>query len=235
MRYPWRHIMLFTQELFMLKTDLQQIIRTFFIVLTSKLLSFYKLSFVVGSQAIFFSASNFCMPLVGSFGGITLTSIIWMLMLSMRLATASLSVATLALYIPGYCAALYLATQSRVLKFAIPFSCMILFVTHTVGMQAALYAVYWIIPCIIGMMGTRSFFMQALGATFTAHAVGSVIWLYAMPTAPALWLGLIPVVAIERFTFAAGMVVLQYALQKLFTAISIVWSTKVSPYVFIVR
>jgi hypothetical protein len=50
-----------------------------------------------------------------------------------------------------------------------------------------------------------SLYARSLGATFTAHAVGSVLFLYTIPTVPALWLGLIPIVAIERGLFACGI------------------------------
>ena len=47
-----------------------------------------------------------------------------------------------------------------------------------------------------------------LGSTFTAHAVGSVIWLYAgLVPNPETWLALIPVVVLERILFASGMFV----------------------------
>ncbi len=219
----------------MFNIDIKRIIHTSFVAAAAKLLSFYKLSFVVGSQAIFFSASNLSMPLVGAFGGAALTTVIWALILGLRFAAGSFSLATLAFYIPGYCAALYLATQSRMLKCGIPLLCMVLFVINPVGMQAAIYSAYWLIPLMIGATAQRSFFMQAVGATFTAHAVGSVIWLYTMPTTPALWFGLIPIVAVERLTFAAGMVVLHTVLQKLIAAASSVCAKKDSIHAFLNR
>ena len=68
---------------------------------------------------------------------------------------------------------------------------------------------------MIALFKSRSFYAQALGATFTAHAVGSVIWLYTMPMAQEAWLALIPQVAIERLTFAAGIVVAYHAMNIL--------------------
>jgi hypothetical protein len=178
-------------------------------LLVGKLLSIFKLSFVVGSQAIFFSASNLSMPLVGFFGGVGSATFLWAFLLACRYAAGVFSLSTLAFYAPGYFAALYLATQSRLVRCGIPLLAMSLFLIHPVGFQAAFYSAYWLIPLFIGMTATRSFFAQALGATFTAHAAGSVIWLYSVPMAPEAWLGLIPLVALERFTFAAGMVAMR--------------------------
>lgn len=80
------------------------------------------------------------------------------------------------------------------------------FIAHPVGSQAFLYSFYWLIPVAIYLMGRNSLFAQALGSTFTAHAVGSVIWLYANPMTPEIWLALIPVVLVERLVFASGIV-----------------------------
>lgn len=194
--------------------------------LVGKLLSICKLSFVVGSQAILFSASNLSMPLIGFFGGVTGATFIWALLLLCRYAVSSFSLSTLAFYIPGYCAALYLATPSRLVRCGMPILAMALFLLHPVGLQAAFYSSYWLIPLGIGLLPPRSFFAQALGATFTAHAVGSVIWLYTVPMAPEVWLGLIPLVALERLTFAAGMVVMRAAIVYLTTC---GWRTALIP------
>jgi hypothetical protein len=190
-------------------TERDNYIKTVCSFLAGKLLSICKLSFVVGSQAILFSASNLSMPLIGFFGGATGATFIWALLLMCRYAAGAFSLSTLAFYLPGYCAALYLATPSRFVRCGMPLLAMALFLLHPVGFQAALYSSYWLIPLSIGILAPQSFFAHALGATFTAHAVGSVIWLYTVPMTPEAWLGLIPLVALERFTFAAGMVVMR--------------------------
>ena len=46
---------------------------------------------------------------------------------------------------------------------------------------------------------------RALGATFSAHAVGGALWIYAFSLPAAVWQGLIPIVAIERSIFALGI------------------------------
>lgn len=190
-------------------------LKTVLVLICSKLLSLLKLSSVVGSHGILFSASNLCLPLVGLFGRTSGATVTWALLLGLRLMAGAFSVATLAFYLPGYAAALYLATPNRLLRFGIPAFCMVLFLLHPVGFQAAIYSFYWIIPMLVGTGLFRSFYVTALGATFTAHAVGSVIWLYTVPMAAEEWLALIPLVAIERITFAAGMVALYYGITML--------------------
>jgi hypothetical protein len=51
----------------------------------------------------------------------------------------------------------------------------------------------------------KNLFLNSLGATFTSHAVGSVIYLYAFGLTPAIWLSLIPVVFLERGFFTVGI------------------------------
>jgi hypothetical protein len=86
----------------------------------------------------------------------------------------------------------------------IPLLAMAAFWLNPVGQQAWFYALYWTVPILVKFLPDR-LFLRSLGATFTAHAVGSVLFLYTIPTVPMLWVGLIPVVAIERTMFALGI------------------------------
>jgi hypothetical protein len=73
-----------------------------------------------------------------------------------------------------------------------------------VGSQVWYYSLYWLIPMVL-YFAPKNLFLRSLGSTFTAHAIGSVLFLYSIPTAPALWIMLLPIVAIERLVFAAGI------------------------------
>jgi hypothetical protein len=105
---------------------------------------------------------------------------------------------------------------ARVARFSLnvvlPLACMVAFGAHAVGGQALAYTLYWLVPpALLGLSNASSTLNAALRITFITHAVGSVLWLYALPTTPAYWLALIPVVAVERLCFAgvsAGMVAL---------------------------
>lgn len=113
----------------------------------------------------------------------------------------------LAYHIPGLFASLYWATQSRLVKIAPAVLCMILFITHPVGASAAVYSLFWLIPICVTLFCKETIFTRSLGSTFTAHAVGSVIWLFTVAMSADQWLALIPVVIIERALFTIGMVV----------------------------
>jgi len=98
-----------------------------------------------------------------------------------------------------------------------PFLCIALFCCHPVGMQAFWYSFYWFIPMVAFVMlhktsSVSRMLLVALSSTFVTHAVGSIVYLYTIPTSPALWQMLVPVVIVERAVFAVGMTVLYYLL-----------------------
>lgn len=173
-----------------------------------QLSSVAKMSFIVGSCAAWFSASAIMAPLAGFFGGIIGCGVVLIVrMVFHYIIFKTISFKFLALCIPGFCASLYWATRSSIIRVVLPLACMALFIAHPVGNQAFFYSFYWFIPVVLFFVGRETLFMQALGSTFVAHAVGSVIWLYTVPMTAVTWMALIPVVALERFVFAMGMVV----------------------------
>ncbi|MDD5317460.1 MAG: hypothetical protein PHF51_01860 [Candidatus ainarchaeum sp.] len=121
-------------------------------------------------------------------------------------------------FLPAVFAAWYFGSRSGN-ALIVPAACMALFWLHPVGAQAPLYALYWLIP-IAAKLFSGNLFARSLGATFTAHAVGSVAFIYAIDSAPALWTALIPVVAFERLLFASGIAVSYVAANALLEALS---------------
>jgi len=188
--------------------------------------SFTKFSFVVGSWHMFFSALNCVGPLAGSFLGVAGSLMVYGLRTIMRLATVGLTGAQLFNGVPTLCASLYLGSSHWGVRCALPLVCMALFWLHPMGLAAGVYALYWLIPVIVFYSKSNNFFFNALGSTFVAHAVGSVIWLYTVPMAPAAWLALMPVVAVERLLFATGMVVVRTVADTVVTRVPVVAQLK---------
>ncbi len=172
-----------------------------------KVASLLKFSYIVGSHAAFFSASSIAIPLMGAWSRISNILMTCALGFAVRLAFGASLLPMLAYWIPGLCAALYWQMPSKMYRFGLPLLCMILFLVHPVGAAAAPYAFYWFIPLFIAMMRNRTLWHDALASTLTAHAVGSVIWLYTVPMSAAAWIALIPIVACERMLYASGIVV----------------------------
>lgn len=104
--------------------------------------------------------------------------------------------------------------KSGVIKFFLnvflPISCIALFVFHPVGGKAFFYSCFWLIPISaygVQLFRGSSLFLTSLSSTFIAHAVGSVMWLYMIPTIPEKWIALLPIVTLERLACALGGVI----------------------------
>ncbi|MDD5040262.1 MAG: hypothetical protein PHY34_03880 [Patescibacteria group bacterium] len=115
--------------------------------------------------------------------------------------------ATIIRLFPLALAALYFGIRKyRPLVALVPIICMALFIVHPQGRGAWFYSLYWLIPLAASFL-PQSLTMRSLGATFTAHAVGSVAFLYAFNLPSEVWIALIPVVFLERALFTGGTVV----------------------------
>ena len=99
-------------------------------------------------------------------------------------------------FLPAVLGAVYFGLKTK--KSAIIFPiCITLFLLNPIGRQAWMYCAIWLAP-FVATFYKKNLFLNSLGATFTSHAVGSVIYLYAFGLTPAIWLSLIPVVFLER-------------------------------------
>lgn len=86
----------------------------------------------------------------------------------------------------------------------VPFIAIFAFLAHQYGREVAPYTLFWIIP-FIAYRFRSNLFMRGLGATFTAHAVGGALWIWAFNLKAVVWQGLIPLVIAERLLFATGI------------------------------
>lgn len=177
-----------------------------------------KFSFIVGSRRLFFSAINITGPLVGHYTG--LGSFLFMVVRK-KLTTFHSLVSLfegglfnpLVYYIPTLIASGYWFGTSRFIRVGLPLLCMILFIIHPIGHQAFFYSLFWLIPMAIHSLPRQNPFTEAVGTTFLAHGVGSVLMLYSAPLPVEYWLGLMPVVVVERLLFASGMTLVFYGAQ----------------------
>lgn len=116
----------------------------------------------------------------------------------------SLDTASIIRLIPAVFAALYFGSRNKSIL-VVPLLAILLFNLHPIGGQVWYYSLFWTIPIVCYFVHDRYSFARALGATFTAHAVGGVLWLYAFSLPAPVWISLIPIVLMERFSFAVGM------------------------------
>ncbi len=161
---------------------------------------------VIGSSQKF-SLFDFFAPTIGAFlaSGWGAITVIAVKTFNVILHHQSFDLTTTIRLFPLAFAALYFGTRKyKTIVSFIPLVCMALFIGHPEGRQAWYYSLYWLIP-VAASFTKKSLVMNSLGATFTAHAIGGVTFLYAFNLPAETWIALIPVVFLERMLFTAGI------------------------------
>lgn len=113
---------------------------------------------------------------------------------------------TIIRFFPMLFAAWYFGSKSR-FNWIVPVLAIVAFNLHPIGQSAWVYSLFWLIPIVCYFFRDRWLLARTFGATFTAHAVGGALWVWTFGLSKTIWLGLIPIVAIERSLFAIGMAV----------------------------
>ena len=195
------------------------------------LFSFIKINLISGSHRMFFSGIGLIFPVVGAFFGTAFSGIALFLFFIFKKMTIG---GAITLGLPTFIATLSFSIMLKsdnnnsfklniynfLLRVILPFFCMILFILHPVGKDAYLYSFYWLIP--VGLYffnkiySNNSMFLKSLTSTFLAHAVGSLMWLYFVPTVSVYWISLIPIVFVERLIFATGISFLYLFIKNFF-------------------
>jgi hypothetical protein len=111
---------------------------------------------------------------------------------------------TIIRFFPMLFGVLYFAKKGK-LNLIIPAIAIIAFVAHPIGRTVWYFALFWIIPIVAYYFRDRFLLARALGSTFTAHAVGGALWIWAFALPAPVWTSLIPVVATERILFTFGI------------------------------
>lgn len=161
-----------------------------------------KFSFIVGSARAFFSLINVAGPLTIAFNGLP-GGVFFLVLTSLFNAKAVLLSGLLGSSgLPNFIAGLYLRSHNGLFKIVVPSVCMLLFWYQTWGTIAMAYALLWIIPIVISLLKTEQIYFKSLAATFVAHSIGSVIWVYGANLTAEQWFALIPVALAERIVLA---------------------------------
>jgi len=192
------------------------------------------IAFQISISRIIGSSQSFTLfELLGPVGGMFLgpilgaISVFFVRALNIIVFHQKLDFLTVVRFLPMMLAAVYFGLKQKKTAIIFPI-CIALFILNPIGRQAWMYSMIWLIPFIATFFKKR-LILNSLGATFCAHAVGSVIFLYSFGLTPAIWIGLIPIVFIERGVFTLGIwtscLVLNTVLDKL-TNLKIVSSLK---------
>lgn len=182
-------------------------------------LCLYKYS-PVGTHGFHFSPIN----MTGSFGLWGLGSFIGLALYSLiSLSTRSFfNAIVLMAHIPTFVSYAFWLHTAALVRVGIPLACMVLFLLNPVGCQAMAYSLFWLIPVALYPWSKKNVLACSFAATFTTHAVGSVLFVYCLPMTAAGFIALIPVVIVERTIFALGSYLVWHITQK---AQSVITST----------
>lgn len=111
---------------------------------------------------------------------------------------------TIIRFFPMLFAVLYFAKKGK-FNLVVPAVAIVAFVAHPIGRDVWYFSFFWTIPIVAYFLRDRFLFARALGATFTAHAVGGALWIWTFSLPAPVWNSLIPVVVAERLLFALGI------------------------------
>jgi len=167
---------------------------------------------LIGAENQFFTLFQFFGPVAGAFLGpvVGVLSVLIAEISSYLLLGKAFTLINVLRLSPMIFAAWYFGAKKGKISFLVPVLAIIAFVAHPVGRQVWYFALFWTIPIIIKLLPKKygeKAFLRSLGATFTAHSVGGVMWNYIVPMTPAAWIVLIPIVIFERFLFASGITI----------------------------
>lgn len=135
-------------------------------------------------------------------------------------------------FFPMLFAAWYFGRKTR-FDWIVPTLAIIAWNVNPIGRSVWYFSLYWLIPIVMYFFRERFLLARALGSTFSAHAVGGALWIWVFALPKAVWVGLIPVVALERALFAIGIalmyVVFNNALAFLVKKKVVQWEFLVNP------
>ncbi|MDD5415937.1 MAG: hypothetical protein PHE48_02950 [Candidatus Daviesbacteria bacterium] len=168
---------------------------------------------VMGSN-VSFTMFDFFGPMAGGFLGpvLGIASVFAVETVNIWIKQTPLTTSTIIRLFPTLFAVFYFAVitnkkyQGRWIL-AVPVLCILFFIVHPIGRQVPYYPLmFWWIP-VAAYFKRSNLFLRSLGATFTAHAVGSTAFLYALNLPVTVWQSLPPIVVCERLLFATGITV----------------------------
>ncbi len=202
-------------DLSKLKIDRRMIVFLVVFSVLAVLLSQIQFSPILGVNSQSFTMFQFIGPIAGGImgSGLGVVSVLFVQIINSFISGKSLDLMAFVFFLPAVFAAIYFGAKGK-MSAIVAAVCMIAFWLSPVGGAAWFYPLYWLIP-IAASFFKQNIFARSLGATFTAHAVGSVLFLYAFNIPAATWIMLVPIVAVERLTFASGITISYYAVNTI--------------------
>jgi len=167
-------------------------------------------STLVGASNQYFTLFQFFGPIAGSFLGslFGVIAVLFAELADLLLVGKAFTLINVIRLTPMLFAAYYFGTKKKSLGIIVPLIAIAAFILHPVGRLVWFYSLFWTIPIIIKVLPNKysgNVLLKSLGATFTAHSVGTMAWIWTVPMTAEQWIMLIPVTAFERLFFAVGI------------------------------
>lgn len=192
----------------------QQLILIALFIGLSILASTIKFTPVLVGEKLNFTFFDLYAPMAGGFfGALFGTAAVLLSGIGSLLAHQTFSLAAVLHLFPVMFGAWYFGTDKKLVNL-IPLAAILGFIIHPIGRQVWYYSLFWLIPILASFYKKKSVLARSLGATFTTHAVGGLLWIYAFNPPAAVWIGLIPVVVMERSVFTAASAIMYLVLKK---------------------
>jgi len=158
---------------------------------------------IVGAKFAWFSFSSMVIPALGYH-----CSLLYVILyiFTKGLLLSSFSFLFFVRRVPLFFATIALRSRDVKVHVLLPILAMVIFCAHPIGFHAFYYSLYWFIPVAVYYWNIDSMYMRSISASFIAHAVGSVLFLYAGSLPASTWTALVPLVFVERLLIAGGMI-----------------------------
>jgi len=165
-----------------------------------------------------FTLFDFFAPTAGAFLGTVpgVISVFLMQVINFLIHGSKFDVGGIIRLFPTLFAVAYFA-KKRTFNIVVPTLAIIAFNLNPIGRSAWQYSMFWLIPIAAHFL-RKNLFIRSLGATFTAHAVGGALWVWAFGLSKTIWLALIPQVIMERILMAGGIAISYAVLTRVLKA-----------------
>lgn len=157
--------------------------------------------FIAGDKLNFNLFDLFAPVAGGFFGVLPAVAAVFMTNLINLVLGQSFNLAAVLHVFPVLFGTWYFASKRKSFNVAIPAIAIIGFLASPTGREVWYYPMFWLIPIVMSFFKEKSLLANALGATFTTHAIGGLLWIHFFSIPAQVWTGLVPIVAMERTIF----------------------------------
>lgn len=165
---------------------------------------------IYGKLLCYFTPFALMSPVIGTYTGSWFIAAVlvgkWLV--AHQLTTASCVV--LVRQIPSLVASWTFNQNNVLVRLSVPLVAFLIFNGYWWGSIAMVYSLLWLLPISLVMLQVNTLLARSLIASFNAHAMGTLIWLWIDALPAEMWFALTPLAFMERLLIAGGIMALSY-------------------------